>query len=61
MHHALSNDTHRLSGPAGSVLQFLVSADRIDAHELARACELDEGEVGATLTALAELGFVVQC
>lgn len=61
VHHLLANDTYRLSEAAGSVLQCLVAAGRMDASEVARTCALDEGQTCATLTALAELGFVVPC
>ena len=61
VHHVLANDTYRLSVAAGSVLQCLAGAGGMDASEVARMCALDEDQTCATLTALAELGFVVPC
>lgn len=61
MHHALANDTHRLTGAAGRLLQCLAAAECMDTHELALACALEDGEVSTTLVALADLGFVARC
>lgn len=55
VHHALSNDTYRLSAHAGEALVALMSPDGI----------VDDGPVDprreACLLALAELGLVTRC
>jgi hypothetical protein len=61
VHHALSNDTHRLSEPAGRILLELRAAGTQGAREPGRSFALSDDEAHATLTALAELGFVTQC
>ena len=55
VHHALSNDTHRLSEAAGRILLKLVAAGA------GAPDAVSSEEVQATLQALAELGFVTQC
>ena len=61
VHHALANDTHRLSAPAGRALEYLATVGSIDSLDLAHACAIGEDQASETLTALAELGFVEQC
>ena len=61
VHHLLANDTHRLSGSAGRILQYLARVESIDSYELARACSIAEDEASAALMALAELGFIEPC
>lgn len=60
-HHALSNDTHRLSGTAGRVLELLSLADSLDADELVRGCELEGPALHEVLQALADLDLVRPC
>ena len=61
VHHALSNDTYRLSATAGRILTELVNADGQSASETGSWHSLGDAETGVALAALAELGFVVQC
>jgi hypothetical protein len=55
VHHALSNDTHRLSEAAGCILLNLINNDPGDPGAVSSE------EVQATLKALADLGFLTQC
>jgi len=57
-HHALANDTHRLSDAAGRVLLQLARCGEKDAESLALACELPVSDVEAILSELAKLDFV---
>jgi hypothetical protein len=57
-HHALSNDTHRLTGTAGSVLCRLLEDGETEEGALAEACGLHEGDLDIILTALAKIDFV---
>lgn len=61
VHHALSNDTYRVSDAAGRILAALGAASSLDAHELAVACELDAEVVEEALIELNELDFVSPC
>ena len=62
VHHALSNDTHRLSEFAGDVLLQLAACPApIGSAALAEALDAEDEEVAATLLALAEVGFVQAC
>lgn len=62
VHHALSNDTHRLSDFAGHVLLRLAACSApISCEALAEALDADDEDVAATLQALAEVGFVQAC
>ncbi len=61
VHHALSNDTHRLSDPAGRILLDLQAAGSQGVRSPGRSLGLSDDEAEATLAALAELGFVAQC
>ena len=58
-HHALANDTHRLSDAAGRVLLQLARSGEQDAESLALACELPVSDVEMILSELAKLDFVV--
>lgn len=62
VHHALSNDTFRLSEAAGRMLVCMseCSAPRT-VPTLAAVCEMNEADVQSVLDQLAELGFVIQC
>lgn len=62
VHHALSNDTFRLSEVAGRLLVSLSDCDTPrTVPALAAACEMNGPDVQAVLEELAQLGFVVQC
>ena len=58
VHHAVSNDTHRLSGAAGQVLEQLAGFGEIDATRLSENCGLSEAELEEILSVLAQLEFV---
>ncbi len=57
-HHALSNDTHRLSETAGIVLQHLVNQGETAAADLALACQIEEEDLVVILSALEKIDFV---
>ncbi len=57
-HHALSNDTHRLSEVAGIVLVYLIEHGETEAPALALACGVDEDDLEIILSALAKIDFV---
>jgi hypothetical protein len=57
IHHALSNDTHRLSDAAGQVLAQMVQAGELTASSLAERCGLSESELATILSVLAQLDF----
>ena len=57
-HHALANDTHRLSDAAGRVLLQLARSGEKDAASLALACDLPVPDVELILSELAKLDFV---
>jgi PqqD family protein of HPr-rel-A system len=61
VHHALSNDTHRLNRLAGLLLTTLRQAGAVDEDSLASACGADRETVADTLAALADLELVVWC
>jgi PqqD family protein of HPr-rel-A system len=61
VHHALSNDTHRLSRLAGALLSVLRQHGSLDADALARQCAVHGDEVAETLAALEELDLVARC
>lgn len=62
VHHALSNDTFRLSEAAGRLLVFLFDCDAPrTVPTLAAACQMDGSDLQSVLEQLAQLGFVVQC
>ena len=58
-HHALSNDTHRLSDAAGIVLLRLMEGGETEEAVLAEACGLHQEDLDVILSALAKLDFVV--
>lgn len=60
VHHALSNDTYRLSASAGALLKGVIAAER-GAGPVTAAAITDDPQAEATLEALAELGFVTRC
>lgn len=57
-HHALANDTHRLSEPAGSVLTQLLRDGEVESAALADACGLDAQDLEAILRALVKIDFL---
>lgn len=57
-HHALSNDTHRLSEDAGMVLLQLLEHGERGQTVLANACDLHEEDLDIILFALAKIDFV---
>lgn len=61
VHHALSNDTFRLSEDAGRLLVRLARGDSQTSQTLAEACEMSGSDPRATLEELARLGFVARC
>jgi PqqD family protein of HPr-rel-A system len=58
VHHALSNDTHRLSATAGHLLERLARDGELEEGMLAAAVAAEPSEINAILSALAELDFV---
>lgn len=60
MHHALSNDTHRVSAAAGWVLQSLVASPVVLSLEGFSANEFSEEDLLAALDALVDLAFAVR-
>ena len=61
IHHGLSNDTHRLSGDAGRVIEALQLHGMQDAFALAGQCGLDGEALEPILSALADLDLVARC
>jgi hypothetical protein len=57
-HHKLSNDTHRLSAPAGELVLLLLQRGELSESELLLQSGLDRAELNATLHALAQIDFV---
>ncbi len=57
-HHALSNDTHRLSEIAGQIVMFLATSGEHSEHDLAQHLCLDEIDTQDILKELANLDFV---
>ena len=61
VHHALSNDTFRLSATAGRILTGLMASHSRRADGSGHDGAMQEPEAVNTLSALADLGFVTQC
>lgn len=57
-HHALNNDTHRLSEAAGLVLLHLLERGECAQAEMAEALQCPEGELDVILSALARIDLV---
>lgn len=57
-HHALANDTHRLSEAAGAVLLHLLDGGEQETSALAEACDLDREDLDVILSVLAKIDFV---
>lgn len=62
-HHALSNDTHRLDGRAGWVLETLATGQPRSVDELLVKApfEASEAELEQLLLTLEQLGFAQRC
>ena len=61
VHHALSNDTHRLAEPAGTLLHILATDGPQSPEPLAHTCSLAPDEFESVVDALIELNLVVWC
>lgn len=61
VHHALSNDTHRLTSWAGQLLMALEERRALTTDELAARLNLEPTDVDAALLSLAQLELVRQC
>jgi hypothetical protein len=61
VHHALSNDTHRITEPAGRLLLELATAGVDDAVDPGWSLALSRGDVEVLLESLAALGLAEQC
>lgn len=61
IHHALSNDTHRLSEPAGRVLSTLAEQGAQNVGGLASTSGLDQAQVEDVLTVLDRLSLTHRC
>lgn len=61
VHHALSNDSHRLSGWATELLIELSGREQAGREELASACGLDPADVDEAMSALVALDLVSAC
>lgn len=61
VHHALSNDTHRLSQFAGRLLSELRQSGSLHTDSLAQGCAAYSDEVAETLAVLEELDLVERC
>lgn len=61
VHHALSNDTHRLAAWAGRLLMALTGMEAASTEALAEYLDQDADEVESALAALAELDLVRRC
>jgi transcription initiation factor IIE alpha subunit len=57
-HHALANDTHRLSEAAGAVLLLLLERGELEEEALAEAGGLERADLDVILSALAKIDFV---
>lgn len=61
VHHALSNDTYRLTSTAGQILTGLMTADVGHADHAISDYPMEDAEAEDCLRALAELGLITQC
>ncbi len=61
VHHALSNDSHRLAEPAGALLKILSEGGPATPARLAASQGLDPEDLDALLRTLIDLNLVVQC
>jgi hypothetical protein len=61
VHHALSNDTYRLSATAGRLLSDMILMQSDHAEGSRFACSAEDAETLDCLSALAELGLVTEC
>jgi hypothetical protein len=61
VHHAMSNDTYRLSVTAGRILSEIMMAAIGPAGGGASAGLTDDAEAETCLSTLVDLGFLTQC
>ena len=61
VHHAASNDTHRLSAVAGELLTHLCCSKGASVDELARHSGLDDATAMRVLEELASLNLAATC
>lgn len=61
LHHALSNDTHRVSTLAGLLVEQLQAAGPRSPEQLGEALDADPDLVLEVLSALEPLDFVCRC
>jgi hypothetical protein len=61
VHHALSNDTYRMSASAGMILAELISADMSQGGSKDSTCATQGVDTEDALSALADLAFITQC
>ena len=61
VHHALSNDTHRVTELAGRLLTAMLRSGALDLRSLAGECGADSGQAAETLAALVQLDLVARC
>lgn len=61
VHHALSNDTYRLSATAGRLLSDMILMQDDHAGGPGFACSAEDAETLDCLSALADLGLVTEC
>jgi hypothetical protein len=61
VHHALSNDSHRLAAWAGRLLMALTDMEAASTEVLADYLGQDADEVETALAALAKLDLVSRC
>lgn len=62
VHHALTNETHRLAHPAGKALAALAARRRpMPVADLARACGSDASAVEGLMRVLGALDLVDEC
>jgi PqqD family protein of HPr-rel-A system len=59
VHHALSNDTHRLSDAAGRILELLAQSGELVESSLVERSGVPTENLATVLSVLAELGLVV--
>lgn len=57
-HHALANDTHRLSAAAGELLLRLIEVGEVEESSLAEALAIPRETLDVILSSLAKIDFV---
>ena len=61
VHHALSNDTYRISARAGMILTELMGVDMNRGGGNDSPCETQGADTEDALSALADLAFITEC